>query len=175
MNATIEVTWLADAEYPHWSVHVTGVGKPRVMAARRDERRDWWPAPNPAERPAPGDSSSWDVSAQAFVDLAAMVAHGTATAAQAVAYGRYLFDALLGDEAWAALGQPEEPLVVDLRLPPGSLHRHTWELMHDGTGYLALRRPGPLVLPRMVGKPQQPPAALDRPPRLPVRRRQPPR
>jgi hypothetical protein len=56
--------------------------------------------------------------------------------------GRYLFDALLGQDAWKAIvAAAGDATVIELALSwdgsDNELHRMTWELLHDGSRYLA--------------------------------------
>lgn len=156
---TVSVTWTGDKN-GHWTVVVTpsgGTGVPYPMAAYRDETGATWPMPHPDSRPADGtdgaDAASWERTGEEFTALAEAVSDRTASAEQAREYGRHLFDALLAP-GWSTLGaMPADgsPVVVQLRWDPGPLHRFAWELMHDGTGYLALRAPAPVVLVRLAG------------------------
>ncbi|MGH2538880.1 MAG: CHAT domain-containing protein, partial [Candidatus Promineifilaceae bacterium] len=63
-------------------------------------------------------------------------------------FGRYLFDSLIGPAIWAdilalAAGQAADVLELALAWPfdENDLHRLNWELLHDGRGFLAARRP----------------------------------
>jgi len=171
----VAVTW--DAPAGRWRVEITppsgGGPVAHPMAAHVDATGATWPMPDPATRPEGGDTGSWDRPAEEFVKLADAVARRTASVEQAVAYGRHLFDALLGPAGWAALdarapGQPAgEPLVVLLEWDTSPLHRFVWELLHDGTGYLALRHGSPTVFLRLAGPPGAvAPAAVARLPRV---------
>ena len=153
MTATIEVTW--DEDRARWDVEVRcadgTVGRERHMAADRDREGEYWPVPDPAERPVDGDASSWEISPDEFRLLAEDVRSRRADGSAGVRFGRYLFDALLGPELWAELNRIDGLNVVHLALPAGLLQGLAWELMHDGHEYLALRKSGQLVLPRVVG------------------------
>lgn len=171
--ARVDVEWEA-ADPPHWAVRVTpsGDGPPggsRPMAAYQDDRGAWWPMPDPSVRTPAGDSDSWDRSPAEFLALAGAVARRTADTGQAVAYGRHLCDALIGPAVWPTIDRAAgtDPLVVELGLPAGPLHRFVWELMHDGVEFLALRDPAPVVLPRIVDAgTDAPPTALTRAPKV---------
>jgi hypothetical protein len=171
----VAVAW--DGQAGRWRVEITppGGGGPvaHPMAAHVDATGATWPMPDPATRPPAGDAASWDRPAEEFVKLADAVARRNATVEQAVAYGRHLFDALFGPAGWAALdlqppGRPAgEPLVVLLEWDASPLHRFVWELLHDGTGYLALRAGSPAVFLRLAGPPgAAAPATIARPPRV---------
>ena len=174
----VSVTW--DEANESWQVTSTSAAGASVsypMAAYLDETGTAWPMPHPATRPADGrDTASWDRTGEDFEELAKQLrepseateeAERTA-AERAETYGRHLFDALLAP-GWATLDQPGAagPLVIELRWAPGPLHGLAWELMHDGTGYLALRAAAPVVLVRMAGpEGKDPPATITRPPRV---------
>lgn len=168
---TVSVAWDGDRD-GHWLVTVAPADGAPVcypMAADRDETGATWPLPHPDTRPGGGDMASWDRTGAEFRVLAEAVRSRTATAAQAREYGRHLFDALLAP-GWPALDTAPaagRPLVVQLRWQPGSLHRFAWELMHDGTGYLALRAAAPVVFVRLVGPDGAPgPVPITRPPHV---------
>jgi CHAT domain len=168
MTATIEVSWLEDQA--RWKVDVRradgSAGKERHMAAYRDRAGDYWPVPDPMERPVDRDARSWDVSPDEFRLLAEDVRSRRADGSTGERFGRYLFDALLGPELWAELDRTDGLNVVHLALPTGLLQGLAWELMHDGHEYLALRKSGQLVLPRVVGSHPAQAAALARSPRV---------
>jgi CHAT domain len=57
--------------------------------------------------------------------------------------GRYLFAVLLGEAAWEEIRPaPGGRLDIELVLPTGDpgAHRLPWEMLHDGTGFLAMSR-----------------------------------
>ena len=89
-----------------------------------------------------------------------------------VAFGRLLFEALLGGEAWktiltAAKGQPFVELA--LACPDEStrpLHGLAWELMHDGMVFLTAAGTIPLVVTRVVSSPAPAPAKITSPARI---------
>jgi CHAT domain len=168
MTATIEVTW--DTDRARWEVKVHRadgtVGKGRHMLADRDRTGEYWPVPDPTARPVDGDASSWVVSPEEFRELAEKVRLRQGDGSAGERYGRYLFDALLGQELWAELDRTDGLNVVHLALPTGLLQGLAWELMHDGHEYLALRKSGQLVLPRVVGSHPARAATLARPPRV---------
>lgn len=174
---TVVVAW--DDQAGLWSVTITPLGGPPVshlMAADRDDDGSHWPMPHPSTRAAARSrTSSWDRTGDAFRKLADAVKTGNASPKQAVAYGRHLFDALLGPRGWAALDTPAagHPLVVELSWGPGPLHRFVWELMHDGHHYLALRAQAPVAFVRLVKPPGAAggtaipgPVTITRPPRV---------
>jgi hypothetical protein len=165
---TVKVAWSEEAG--QWWVTITPPGRAPVshpMAADHDDTGFDWPMPHPSTRPD-RDAVSWDRTGDEFRELAGAVAERTATAVQAEAYGRHLFDALLGPDGTAALdGSPGPPLVVELCWKPGPLHRFVWELMNDGQGYLALRESAPVVFVRLVGpRDATGPVTITRPPRI---------
>ena len=169
-SARVSVIWdEADESWQVTSTSAPGTSVSYPMAAYLDETGTAWPMPHPATRPADGrDTASWDRTGQDFETLARQVRARTPTADEAMAYGRHLFDALLAP-GWATLDPPggAGPLVVELRWAPGPLHGFAWELMHDGTGYLALRATAPVMLVRLAGPDgEDPPATITRPPRV---------
>ena len=74
------------------------------MDADRDDTGADSPMPHPSTRPE-GDADAWKRIADDFRELADAVAERTATAAQAEAYGRHLFDALFGPDGRTALDE----------------------------------------------------------------------
>src|SRR6266496_1336705 len=75
-----------------------------------------------------------------------------------VQFGRYLFEALVGAEAWAAIlaradGEPFE-LALTWGGDEADLHRLPWELMHDGEDFVAARRPRVAITRVVSGAPQ---------------------
>jgi hypothetical protein len=95
--------------------------------------------------------------------------------AEAVAqFGRYLFDALLGETAWAAIraaAAAERTTLIELALAwdPAEtpLHRMNWELLHDGQRFL-VEGSGrtDVTITRVVLGAGAHGRTLDRPPRL---------
>ena len=173
----VVVVW--DDQAGHWSVTITPPGGSPVshpMAADRGNDGTDWPMPHPSTRPAARRSAgSWSRTGDAFRKLAHAVEAGNAKTYQAVAYGRHLFDALLGPEGWATLDTPVagHPQVIELSWGPGPLHRFVWELMHDGHYYLALRPQAPAAFVRLVKPPGAAggtgipgPVTITRPPRV---------
>lgn len=68
------------------------------------------------------------------------------TDAQVERYGHYLFDAVIGREAWSHMTQVAEAakaetleLAISLPRDAADLHRLNWELMHTGPQFLAAR------------------------------------
>ena len=102
------------------------------------------------------------------------------------AYGRYLFDTLVGENLWAAMtkevtAQPPppdaKPPVVELSLcwnaGQGDLHRLPWEMMRRADGFLVASKTPRIAVTRMVAvpaapgaPPKDPPAKLEIPPRV---------
>jgi CHAT domain len=87
--------------------------------------------------------------------------------------GRYLFDALLGQETWKAIvaaasgagaGVIELALAWDVR--DNELHRMNWELLHDGSRYLAEGQGRADVTITRVVNAEAVARELDGPPRL---------
>ena len=114
-----------------------------------------WPEADPP--PPAGDPAlvGWQARVAAVDALATAVAERRATTAQCEALGAHLFEALLGPggrvplDAASAAGHPFE---LALLWDPGQvdLHRFVWELLHDGTAFLALRKAAPAAIVRMV-------------------------
>ncbi|GGN72557.1 hypothetical protein GCM10010112_41060 [Actinoplanes lobatus] len=109
---------------PHWPVRVTavdGAELTRRMPARPDETGRWWP-------------SATDDELDILLRLTGSLAEDTPTLATTRAYGRFLFQTLLGQQGWELLsGAGTHPEELELRFPPddADLHRLTWELLHD--------------------------------------------
>jgi hypothetical protein len=83
-------------------------------------------------------------------------------------FGRYLFDTLLG-KAWAEIEKQTKGGEIELTLCWAhdlvNLHRLNWEMMHDGTRFLAERIPL-VAITRMVKGAQGSAAAIAGPPRV---------
>ncbi|HEU4349733.1 MAG TPA: CHAT domain-containing protein [Actinoplanes sp.] len=130
---------------PRWTVSIAMAGAllaDRSIPACVDDEGRWWPAP------AQDDDAG-------LADLSDRLADRSATPDEICRYGKALFDALLGEAVWTAIRKRADPGgILEFRLAwpagDGALHRMIWELMHDGSGYLALRDDLPVVVLREV-------------------------
>jgi hypothetical protein len=146
----VKVTITVGRAAGQWTVTVrtgSGIVARRSAEAHVDDEGRWWPS-------------------AALPDLAARIGDRRATVGEVLAYGRLLFDFLLGDAAWQqvrAHAGGDDVLEFRLSWPAddGALHRMVWELMHDGAGYLALDDATPVVVLREVA--DAPPGRFDRP------------
>jgi len=140
--------WNVQIEYPGASPQ-----KARMVAGEDDTGRKW-PLPDPARRPG-SDDISWDRDPDDLSNLSKKITNRSVDATDAVAYGRHLFDTLLGQASWKLVEDAHDgdgPLILGLRWPAdqGTLHRMVWELLHDGNDFLALRAKRPVVPIRIV-------------------------
>jgi hypothetical protein len=99
--------------------------------------------------------SLWDPSPDGLARTYANILTGTPAAGDLQRFGRYLFETLLGQAAWQRLQgrcPPGEPLELALQWEPGAweLSRLFWEMMHDGTGFLAESRAPEVSVVRQV-------------------------
>jgi hypothetical protein len=77
----------------------------------------------------------------------------------AAAVGQHLLACLFDDATWTALCDGGDDLQLVLATAAPELHRLPWELLHDGTGFLAARTAPAVTINRVVGRP----AAATRP------------
>jgi len=94
-----------------------------------------------------------------------------------VRYGRYLFTTLLGEALWAKIAQKattQNATFIELALSwakdengqERDLHRQPWEMMHNGTEFLARVFPHLVTVTRLVAGNALEPRQLGLPPRV---------
>jgi hypothetical protein len=130
-----------------WAVSVTGPGLERHgrMAALDAGRYGRLPAPADGGcDPEDPDHADCLRGAEAVRDAYEEVAirREPSDPRLVARLGRYLFDALLGQETWKAIvAAASGATVIELALAwdvrDNELHRMNWELLHDGSRYLA--------------------------------------
>lgn len=132
-----------------WAVSVTGPGLERHgrMAALDAGRYGRLPAPADGacdpEDPAHADClRGAEAVREAYEEVA--IRREPSDPRLVARLGRYLFDALLGQETWKAIvaaASGAGATVIELALAwdvrDNELHRMNWELLHDGSRYLA--------------------------------------
>jgi len=149
--------------------------EPRPMGAVAAGRAGRLPAPAGACPDEPGHElcrDGPDALREVYEEVVVRREPGDGTAI--VRLGRYLFDALLGGEAWKAIRAAAEAAgarVIELALAwdpaEHALHRMPWELLHDGHVFLAWGSGRiDVTFTRLVASEQAVPRTLDRPPRL---------
>ncbi len=128
-----------------------------------------FPAPPVPERSADGPTAQFlagTLSLQAAQDDVLNRRSGSSEA-----YGRYLFDTLLGTRTWtsvlAAAGtSPLIELALCWEENQKDLHRLPWEMMRNSDGYLVASRKPRIAITRMIQGAQAIPSVLDLPPRV---------
>src|ERR1035441_745507 len=129
-----------------WTIVIDGADKQwqREMPRRDDGSRGLLPFP-PADTPATGLAAQEPATV-----LKAYLAIVGRNAETIVEYGRYLFDVLLGEALWKEildLAEGANQSLIELALSwkptDGNLSRLHWEMMFDGSQFLAAGRTRP--------------------------------
>lgn len=129
-----------------WDVAVHGVAQP--AGPRRMQRIGEFPQ-RPEAQPGqdPEKTDLWNQTDPDQIRSAfARIASGTPARREVALFGQYLFQALLGDALWQAIGDAATPagaagdglIELALSFQPGDtdLHRLPWETLHSGASFL---------------------------------------
>jgi len=117
-----------------------------------------WVAPDVGHRPRPGDPHALLVNEmEARAQLVARLDAGRSQPGEVEAFGRYLFESLLGKQLWGKItdevvARREGAVELALTWPAdqSSLHRPCWEAMHDGAGFLSAHRDLAVAVTRVI-------------------------
>jgi hypothetical protein len=138
--------------------------EPRWRRARRlrrvsDHRGGYFPLP-PADELPDTNAPNYELLAGSSSDrldaVHQRVVRGSPERGDTELFGRYLFDTLLGARFWREVVEfaGPEPACIELALSWShselSLHRLSWELLHDGAQFLAARAGPAVAITRLV-------------------------
>lgn len=147
-----------------WEVAVQGIAQPG--GPRRMQRVGEFPQrleARPAEDPEKTDL--WDQTDPDRIRAAfGRIASGTPARREVALFGRYLFQALLGDDLWQAVRDAATPaaaagdglieLALSFQGDDPDLHRLPWETLHSGTSFLAAESKALVAITRLVSGPR---------------------
>ncbi len=168
----VTVTVGSAAAGPGWEVVLdAGAGE---LARHPMAATEGAPGVGPAGANVPADTAphaalTTDAGAAARAALAGRLSRSQPEADDVELMGRYLFDSLIGPVAWAAVvaeaGRRRDrsiELALDWPRADDRLHSLHWELMHDGTVFLAGHPDLAIAVSRVVrgGRPDEPPKSV---------------